>query len=121
MSVRECAAGPAQDYCDTPIHAWLRESPELRPTAVVAWCDVAAFEFIAYCRMCGLSVPDDVAVAGFDGFAVASAAPGRLTTVRAPWSEVGRTAVALLVAHLGGIAAPPETVLPVEFIAGDTS
>ncbi len=121
MEVRECSTGPSSDYTATPIDGWLREPPDRRPTAAVVWSDTIAYEFIGYCQSRGIRMPEDLAVTGFDGFALPAAASLRLTTVRAPWNEVGRRAVAMLVAHLEGREVPSETVLPVEFQAGNTA
>jgi DNA-binding LacI/PurR family transcriptional regulator len=45
----------------------------------------------------------------------------QLTTVRAPWVEVAARAVDQLLALLDGHEPPPETVLPVEFVLGETA
>jgi LacI family transcriptional regulator len=91
------------------------------PTAVVCWADSAAFEVIAQLEDKGIRVPADIAVVGFDGFAPPPGFGRRLTTIRAPWSEVGHRAVGLLVEKLAGRPVPPETELPVELIAGHTA
>lgn len=114
----EIGCTPANSF---PLAEWLQEPTGSRPTAVVAWADSAAHQVIAYCRDRDIRIPDDVAVTGFDGFDLPAAAPKRLTTIRAPWSEVGRMAVATLVARMEGSTVPLETVLPVQFAAGDTS
>jgi len=44
-----------------------------------------------------------------------------LTTIRAPWAKVTWTAVQHLVGLMNGETVPPETVLPVEFIPGQTA
>lgn len=93
-----------------------------RPTAVACSNDFLALNLLARCFERGLRVPGDLAVAGFDGVALASTAPGhRLTTIRAPWAEAAQTAVALLAAHIEGEEIAAETVLPVAFVSGDTT
>ena len=44
----------------------------------------------------GLRVPEDVSIVGFDDTEVARSVYPRLTTVRQPLAELGRTAVSLL-------------------------
>ncbi len=89
-------------------------------TALVCWNDLAAYRLISHFRAAGLRVPEDLAVAGFDGMTSELPPAYRLTTVRAPWHEVARTAVSLLCLSPGK---PPleETVLPVQFVAGETT
>lgn len=68
----------------------------------------------------GLSIPDDVALVGFDGFPGGPMLTPTLTTVVQPVLEVGRTAVRLLVDE--PVADKPETVLlPTTLLVGDTS
>ena len=106
-------------------HPYLRgllETPRReRPTAVVCWNDVSAFELLSHCRRAGVRVPDDLAIVGFDGDHHPLACLCRLTTVRAPWAEVASTAVRLLIDRMNGKYVPSETTLPVEFVAGDTA
>jgi DNA-binding LacI/PurR family transcriptional regulator len=99
---------------------WFREAPGLRPTAVVCWNDLVAYELLAQCHKYGLRTPDDLAVVGFDGVPTPFDFVRRLTTVRAPWAEVARTAVDLLIAQIQGEPVCQETILPVELICGDT-
>jgi len=44
-----------------------------------------------------------------------------LTTVQAPWLEVARTAISLLIRLIDGEEVAPETRLPVELILGNTT
>lgn len=101
--------------------AWLRLPAEERPEAAVCWNDVAAYDFLALCQQQGLQVPADVAVVGFDGVVPTRGVGRQITTVRAPWPQVGRTAVELLVQTLEGEEIPHETILPVEWIEGETA
>jgi DNA-binding LacI/PurR family transcriptional regulator len=66
-------------------------------------------------------VPEDVAIVGFDGVIPSRGQGRRLTTIRAPWTKVARTAVTLLVHILEGEQVAQETMLPVEFVSGDTA
>lgn len=91
-----------------------------RPTAMVCWNDLAAYRLITQFRALGVRVPEDLAVAGFDGMTSEIPPAYRLTTICAPWLTVARTAVSLL-CSAPGKPMPEETVLPVEFVAGETT
>jgi LacI family transcriptional regulator len=92
-----------------------------RPTAVCCWCDLVAFSFLDYCADIKLKVPADIAVVGFDGFALHGALRNSLTTIRAPWDDVGKASISLLVGLLDGRASQPEILIPVEFVRGNTT
>ncbi|MEV7973952.1 LacI family DNA-binding transcriptional regulator [Cellulomonas sp. NPDC089187] len=65
---------------------------------VFAITDQAAFGAMAVLRRAGVSVPEQVAVAGFDDNPGAAEVTPSLTTVRLPLVEAGREAVALSLA-----------------------
>jgi DNA-binding LacI/PurR family transcriptional regulator len=92
-----------------------------RVTAIVAWSDHLAQRICNKLDLLGLKIPGDVAVIGFDGFEPPYIPRYRLTTVRAPWAEVGKTAIRLLIELVEGRSAPNLTVLPVEFVRGETT
>lgn len=100
---------------------WLDLPHEQRPTAVACWNDMTAYNLLEECRRRGMALPGDLAVVGFDGIVPPNPTPWRLTTVRAPWVDVARTAVSLLIRRIEGEAIPRETLLPVEFVTGDTA
>jgi LacI family transcriptional regulator/LacI family purine nucleotide synthesis repressor len=103
--------------------AWLTAGePETRPTALVCWADGCADDLLyACCDSLGLRVPDNLAVVGFNGIPSPRRPRWELTTVRAPWREVARTAIALLSARIEGQEVARETVLPVKLITGGTT
>ncbi|WP_250031678.1 LacI family DNA-binding transcriptional regulator [Paractinoplanes maris] len=68
-----------------------------RPTALVCFNDKVASGALAAAVQMGLSVPEDVSIAGFDDIDLAQATRPMLTTVRQPLGEMGRIAVGLLV------------------------
>ena len=108
-------ARPDGDECE------LLLSAHQRPQVVAAFSDYSADRVIDFCAENGVRVPDDLAVVGFDGFA-STLRPSRcLTTVRAPWDEVARAAVSLLVAQCNGQEVAHKTMLPVELSVGDTA
>ncbi len=95
------------------------DAPRDRPSAIVCWHDEMAHGVISHLRDKGMQVPRDVAVVGFDGWDSIIKPPYQLTTIRAPWREVARTAVDLLVQNPGK-PLETDTILPVELIPGDT-
>lgn len=92
-----------------------------RATAVFGWSDRVAEAVCHSLTSLGLRIPDDVAVVGFDGFHTYYSHRFPLTTIRAPWSDVGRVAVSTLVSLIQGGTAPPVIVIPVEFVRGGTT
>ncbi|HEX4088196.1 MAG TPA: LacI family DNA-binding transcriptional regulator [Trebonia sp.] len=75
-----------------------------RPTAVVCFNDKVAVGVMEMAAARGLRVPEDVSVTGFDDIDVSRATTPRLTTVRQPLQEMGRTAVTMLMRQLDGHA-----------------
>ena len=75
-----------------------------RPSAVVCFNDKVAAGVLQAAATRGLRVPADLSVAGFDDIGVSRATTPRLTTVRQPLQEMGRTAVTMLMRQLGGHA-----------------
>jgi len=68
------------------------------PTAIFASNDDMAAGIVAAAHMMGLTVPDDVSVAGFDDTELATNIWPELTTVKQPIVEMSRKAVELLIA-----------------------
>ena len=58
----------------------------------------------------GLSVPDDIALAGFDDETWMHVVSPPLTAVRQPVEEMGLAAWARLMARVGGDTSPPQQV-----------
>ncbi len=68
-----------------------------RPTALFSWSDDTAMEAIRQAEACGLSVPQDLSVIGYDGTAAGEMFQPPLTSVRQPIEQIARTAVQLAV------------------------
>jgi LacI family transcriptional regulator len=66
------------------------------PTAIFASNDNLAIGAMRAVLERGLRIPDDVSIVGFDDIELAASVFPRLTTVRQPLAELGRTAVSLL-------------------------
>ena len=69
---------------------------------MAATSDVLALALLAAARTEGRSVPDDLAVTGFDDSALAALAVPPLTSVRVDYAEFGAAAAAALLALLDG-------------------
>ncbi|HEX3760060.1 MAG TPA: LacI family DNA-binding transcriptional regulator [Kofleriaceae bacterium] len=76
-----------------------------RPDAVFAGNDAMAIGCLAALDALGVAVPDDVAVAGFDGIPLGGFVRPTLTTMRVPIVELGGGAVH----QLAGLIAQPDT------------
>ena len=77
------------------------------PTAVFCYNDELSLWLLDVCRVCGLRVPGDISVIGFDDNVLASSARPRLTTLRSPTEEVAAHAIALLQSQQSGEEPPP--------------
>lgn len=71
-----------------------------RFTALFAAADVMAIGAIRALNDCGLRVPEDVSVMGFDGLPMGSYLNPRLTTVRQSVQEIARLSVEMLISQI---------------------
>ena len=72
------------------------------PTAIVCFNDKVGVGVLQAAADRGIRVPQDLSVVGFDDIDVSRATSPRLTTVRQPLQEMGRTAVTALMRVLDG-------------------
>jgi LacI family transcriptional regulator, galactose operon repressor len=84
---------PSGRTCAT---AFFQLPVDQRPTAVFAGSDYMAYGAIAAAKQCGLRVPEDIAVVGFDDNPSSAHTDPTLTTVRQPFYEMGRRASEVL-------------------------
>lgn len=84
---------------------------EMRPRAVVAVNDPAAFGAIKAIQEQGLSIPGDIAIVGFSDDIRAALMPTPLTTVRQPAYEVGKLAAQKLLAFVEGKSPAIEEII----------
>jgi LacI family gluconate utilization system Gnt-I transcriptional repressor len=75
---------------------------ETRPEAFFIASDIIAAGFILECGRLAIKVPADVAIAGFDDAALATAIEPPLTTVRVPQHEIGLVAAQMILDRLAG-------------------
>ncbi|RBW69037.1 LacI family DNA-binding transcriptional regulator [Bacillus taeanensis] len=73
-----------------------------RPTAIFASNDILAIGAIQGARACGLSVPEDISIVGFDNTILATISDPPLTTVAQPVHDMGRHVMDLLVEEIEG-------------------
>ncbi|HTW07805.1 MAG TPA: LacI family DNA-binding transcriptional regulator [Acidimicrobiales bacterium] len=73
-----------------------------RPTAIFAGNDLSALGVLRAARECGLRVPEDLSVVGFDDIPLAEWSTPALTTVRQPLTEMAAVAVNTLLAGSAG-------------------
>lgn len=89
-----------------------------RPTAVFACNDMMAIGAIQAIGEAGLSIPEDMAVVGYDDITFASMVHPQLTTIRQPLYEMGTLAAEGLIERInkGKKAEEFKKILPVELV-----
>jgi LacI family transcriptional regulator len=88
-----------------------------QPDALFVASDTMAMGALQAIRGAGLSVPDDIALVGFDDLPQATMGDPPLTTVRQPIRRMGVLAAEMLIDGLeNGAEAPRRVVLPTELV-----
>lgn len=105
-AVRAAGFDPAQVIVDIPTSALKTRAGEesveellrtrIKPTAVFCANDLLALGLMRGLIECGISIPGDLAVVGYDDVEFASMLSTPLTTIRQPKYELGYTAAELL-------------------------
>lgn len=90
------------------------------PDAVFAYNDLIAIGALQRAMQLGMSVPDDIAVVGFDDIMMCEALTPTLTSVRIDRDQLGRVAVETLQALVAADSAPSRR-LPVELVVRDST
>lgn len=80
----------------------LSRQPSERPTAIFCFNDILAFGVLRAAATCGLRVPDDISIVGFDDVINSALTVPPLTTVRQPLAWIGQRAVEILIAIIEG-------------------
>ncbi|MGN0124821.1 MAG: substrate-binding domain-containing protein, partial [Rhodococcus sp. (in: high G+C Gram-positive bacteria)] len=91
-----------------------------RPRAIFAVSDTIAIGILGVARDLGLSIPDDLAVVGYNDIPVVAQLPVPLTTVRSPAHDIGVTAIERLL-ELVQNGETESTRLPVELVVRASS
>ncbi|MGI4790702.1 MAG: LacI family DNA-binding transcriptional regulator [Janthinobacterium lividum] len=100
----------------------LRNIPQ--PCAVSCWNDRTAYHLLRVCRARGIRVPEELAVAGFDGFQTEKIPVWDLVTAVCPWEDVAARALELLMTLVDAspetLSATEEVCLPIRMRLGNT-
>ncbi len=81
---------------------WLTRPEKKRPTAIFCYNDLSALGLLAEAYQQGVRIPDSLSVIGFDNIPISQISIPPLTTVEQRTQELGRLAVASLLAALEG-------------------
>lgn len=92
------AGDSLEDGYRTGLELFRDQAADTRPTAVTCYNDLVALGLCRALNELGLRVPEDVSVIGYDDLRILGYLPSssRLTSVRVPKFEVGRTAAEIL-------------------------
>ena len=92
------------------VDAVFRQPEGQRPTAVVCATDYLAVDVAERLEFLGLSIPQDVALTGFDGIVPTLPKGLGLTTATQPYEEMGKAAAELLLRRRENALLPPKSV-----------
>jgi LacI family transcriptional regulator len=98
------------DFTEAGGYAAMQRLLSHRPDAVFIASDTMAFGALRALRDAGFSVPDDVALVGFDDLPTAGLSDPPLTTIRQPIRRIGAQAVETLIDMLTNGAQPPRRI-----------
>jgi LacI family transcriptional regulator len=106
-------------------HRAMHQLMQMRPRPDAVFCanDLMAIGALDAARELGVSIPDDVALAGFDDIDAAALVSPSLTTVGNPSYETGHSAGELLLTRMQGVYTGPRrtVVLPCPFISRESA
>ncbi len=91
-----------------------------RPTAVMCGNDVLAIGALREAQRLGVSVPDQVAITGFDDIELADIITPSLTTVHVPHREMGRKAASELIDMVEGRSVGQSTCISTHIVLRDS-
>ncbi len=95
----------------------LSTSAQPRPDAVFALLNVAAIAAYEEILGSGLSIPQDIALVGFDDFPLSSILCPAISVVRQPTADIGRAATRLIFEQIEtGVTTPHHMTLEARFI-----
>lgn len=95
---------------------------KMTPDAIVAATDSMAVAALKACDLAGIRVPEDVMIAGFNGFDVWRYTKPTLTTIMSPAYEMGKLAGELLIERLrSGRFRKRSIVLPISLQIGEST
>jgi LacI family transcriptional regulator len=88
-----------------------------RPDAIFCWTDFIALEVLSVARDLGLSVPDDLAVVGYDNTAYCDLAQNALTSVDQSGQILGLQAARLIIERIAGRTSEEHFVVTPRLVA----
>lgn len=91
-----------------------------RMDGVVCYNDQVALEIIKALTECGLRVPEDVSVTGYDDFRLANPFSLQITTIRHPQEELGEMAAEMLLDIMRGGQGERNIVIKPEIVIGNS-
>ncbi len=92
-----------------------------RPDAIFCWTDYVAFQVIGLATELGLSVPDDLAVVGYDNTPYCALPQNSLTSVDQSGRVLGQQAAKMLLSRIGGRTAAQQYVVMPTLVARRSS
>ncbi|KAB8291933.1 LacI family transcriptional regulator [Bifidobacterium avesanii] len=92
-----------------------------RPTAIFTGNDLQALGAYKAARECGLRIPEDLSIVGFDDIPTAAMMAPALTTIRNPIAQLAHKAGELLIAMQQGQPVPHETVFPTSLVVREST
>jgi LacI family transcriptional regulator len=105
------------DFTETGGYIAMQQLLSQKPDAVFVASDTMAFGALRALRQAGLSVPDDIAIVGFDDLLTSATSDPPLTTVRQPILRVGTQVVETLIDILdNGLEPARRIVMPTELV-----
>ncbi|MBA2719135.1 MAG: LacI family DNA-binding transcriptional regulator [Chloroflexi bacterium] len=93
----------------------------VRPTGVFVASDEVALGALKAARVIGVTVPDDLAIVGFDDLPIAPFVEPSLTTIRVPAREIGIVAARMIIAMMANGSIATSTTLATELIVRESS
>lgn len=91
-----------------------------RPSAIFAVNDTAAIAAMSVARECGLSLPDELSVIGYNDIPLAPCIPLPLTTIRSPAEDMGRLALDAMLQLIAGRSVQSERLAVEIVVRGST-
>ncbi|MBU1304836.1 MAG: LacI family transcriptional regulator [Alphaproteobacteria bacterium] len=88
-----------------------------RPEAIFCWTDLMAFEAISVATEMGLSIPEDIAIVGYDNTMFCDLAQNSLTSVDQSGELLGLQAARLLVERIDGRTTAEHFMVPPRIVA----
>lgn len=92
-----------------------------RPEAIFCWNDFAALEVLSVAKRAGLSVPDQLAIVGFDNTAFCRLEQNSLSSVDQSADTLGESAARMLLERIEGRTEPRHILLEPQLVARRSS